>query len=174
MKHLEILVVADFPGDFRIYSRLLRGIPNFNYVCTRAENGGHALASLGNRHFDCILLDYSLPDIDGVTLLNKIRIDLPTLPVIILTGQARDDIAVAALKAGANNYIDKLDVSGTRLHDVITVAIAQCEAAQAETKPPLSFLLIDDSADDRETYIRLLRQTRYRSARCVEAASAKG
>ena len=139
----------------------------------RAEDAGHALASLGNRHFDCILLDYSLPDIDGVTLLKQIRAELPLTPVVMLTGQTWDDIAAAALNAGASNYINKSDVSDTRLHEVITAAIEQCEARQAETKPQLPFLLIDDNADDRETYIRLLQQTRYQSARCVEAATAE-
>ena len=70
-KHLDILIVGDLPNDFRIHSGLLRGIPDFNCECTRAEDADHALASLGNRHFDCILLDLSLPDIDGMTLLKR-------------------------------------------------------------------------------------------------------
>ena len=151
----------------------MRGIPDFNCECLRAEDADHALASLGNRHVDCVLLDLSLRDIDGMTLLKRIRGDLPTVPVVVLTGPVQDDVAAAALKAGASNYLDKSDISGTRLQDVIMAAIAQCEAAaQTEVKTPLPFLLIDDNADDRENYVRLLRRTPYRLARCVEAASA--
>ena len=107
-------------------------------------------------------------------MLKTIRDQRPDVPIVMLTAQARDDIAAAALKAGANDYINKSYVSGTRLHEVIVAAIAQAEAsALAEPKPQLPFLLIDDNADDRETYIHLLQKTPYRSARCVEAATAE-
>jgi CheY-like chemotaxis protein len=66
-QHLDVLVVEDILDEFEIYSRLLSSIPDHSYNCTQADNGSRAVDLLEQRHFDCILLDFFLPDMDGLT-----------------------------------------------------------------------------------------------------------
>jgi len=56
---------------------------------------------------DCVLLDYRLPDGDGLDCLRKIRQRHPDVPVIIITGAGSEEIAVEAMKLGATDYVVK-------------------------------------------------------------------
>jgi DNA-binding response OmpR family regulator len=59
-----------------------------------AGSGAGALKLIGNAAYDCVLLDYYLPDIDGLSLFERLRFAAPDLPVMILTGRGDEDIAV--------------------------------------------------------------------------------
>jgi diguanylate cyclase (GGDEF)-like protein/PAS domain S-box-containing protein len=71
--------------------------------------GARCLARLAEQSFDLLLLDNRLPDMDGVDVLNKLRADARTLPVVMLTGVGDEDIVVRALRAGVADYVSKSD-----------------------------------------------------------------
>jgi DNA-binding NtrC family response regulator len=74
-----------------------------------------ARSALRTAHPDAIVLDYRLPDGDTLTLLSEIKALHPTLPVVVLTGHASIDLAVTAVKLGADHFLTKPVELGTLL-----------------------------------------------------------
>jgi DNA-binding NtrC family response regulator len=77
------------------------------YQVATCADGVAALAELGRRPFDLLLTDLRMPGIDGMALLAEVRARWPETRVIMLTGYASLDNAVAAMKAGAFHYLAK-------------------------------------------------------------------
>jgi diguanylate cyclase (GGDEF)-like protein len=74
---------------------------------TTVETGPACLESLGKGRFDAVILDYSLPMMNGIEVLSEIQTRGYTVPVIMVTGQGDEKIAVEAMKRGAYDYIIK-------------------------------------------------------------------
>lgn len=72
-----------------------------------ANDGEAALESLAAHAFDGVVLDLGLPKIDGLEVLRRLRQNLPTLPVLILTARDGVEDRVAGLNAGADDYLTK-------------------------------------------------------------------
>jgi DNA-binding NarL/FixJ family response regulator len=72
-----------------------------------ACTGGEALALIESEHWDLLLLDIRLPDINGLEVLKRVKQKKPALPVLIFSMFAEDDYAMAALEAGAAGYLPK-------------------------------------------------------------------
>ena len=73
-----------------------------------------------------MLLDYSLPGHNGIEVLKRIRELHPFIPVIMLTGQGNETVAVAAMREGAQNYISKSTITPDAIQRAIQVAIEHC------------------------------------------------
>ena len=78
-----------------------------SFDVTLAETGAQGLARLEERPFDLMLLDVSLPDHNGLELLREIRGRDPSLSIILITAYGSIDMARAAFKSGAQDYITK-------------------------------------------------------------------
>ncbi|HUJ30778.1 MAG TPA: sigma-54 dependent transcriptional regulator [Candidatus Acidoferrum sp.] len=100
----SILVVDD---EAEIREGLEALLTSENFDVTLAESGEAGLQRLGDRPFDLLLLDVSLPDRNGIELLREIRQRDPQLPVILITAFGSIDMARAAFKSGAQDYITK-------------------------------------------------------------------
>ncbi|WGV27596.1 ATP-binding response regulator [Halotia branconii] len=98
-------------------------------------NGNDAFSSLKNTTYDCVFLDYRLPDQDGLTLIQKLRSWQIKVPLVILTAQGDEQIAVELMKAGATDYLSKSRVSSETLAQILRNAIrvhrAEMQAALA-------------------------------------------
>lgn len=90
-----------------------------------------AHSDFANTEFDLLLLDYRLPDIDGLNLIAEIRALNLNLPIIILTGQGDQEIAVEMMKAGAADYLLKDKIEPNILAKAINNAIRIHQAEQA-------------------------------------------
>ncbi len=100
----QALIVDDEAVIRNGISRALRGIG----IRTKSvESGRQALDLMRERHFDFVLLDIRMPDIDGVTLLKQIRSRYPETNVIMITGYPTIDSAVDCIKLGAIDYLVK-------------------------------------------------------------------
>lgn len=99
----RILIVED---EKKIARFLQLELEHEGYECVLEYNGGTALDRIGQDHFDLILLDIMLPDIDGLTICQRTR-EMSNVPIMILS--AKDDVEtkVAGLDLGANDYLTK-------------------------------------------------------------------
>jgi two-component system cell cycle sensor histidine kinase/response regulator CckA len=100
----RILIVDDEPHMCESLQVLLAGR---GFEVQTAGSGRHGLRALTRSSFDLVLLDLMLPDMSGLAVLEHIRKEYPGVLVIIFSGYASIDSAVAALKIGAFDYIRK-------------------------------------------------------------------
>lgn len=123
---IRVLIVDDSEDDCMVYSRALATNPDVHYVLEEAHDGAGALQCIAASEPNCILLDYSLPGHNGIEVLKSIRADHPFVPVLMLTGQGSEAIAVSAMQQGAQNYICKSAVNPDYIHRAIQLAISHC------------------------------------------------
>ncbi|MFP5287595.1 MAG: response regulator [Thermoanaerobaculia bacterium] len=119
---LRILIVDDSPEDRELYRRLLAQDPGQEYEFLEAELGEDGLDLARREKPDCLLLDYRLPDVDGLEFLDRLLQD-GLVPVIILTGQGSEAVAVQAMKSGAQDYLLKGAISRQELPRAVQNAV---------------------------------------------------
>jgi PAS domain S-box-containing protein len=121
-----LLIVEDAPTDRELYRRLLLKDPNCDYDLLEAGSVVDALKFCRMRSIDAILLDYQLPDGDGLEFIAELAAqrDCHLPPVVMLTGQGDENIAVQALKLGAQDYLVKRDLTPELLQSSIRNAIS--------------------------------------------------
>ena len=100
----KIIVVDD---EIRICDSLAYLLKSKDYEVTTAACGQDALARVGENAFDLAVLDIHLPDIFGTELIEKIKARNPDITVIVITGDANLDSALASLRCGAYDYLRK-------------------------------------------------------------------
>lgn len=106
-KDMSILIVDDFSTMRRIIKNLLRDL-GFNNT-TEADDGQTAWPMLQTGKFEFLVTDWNMPGMDGLTLLKHVRADenLSTLPVLLVTAEAKREQIVEAAQAGVNGYVVK-------------------------------------------------------------------
>lgn len=106
-KQMKILIVDDFSTMRRIIKNLLRDLGYTN--TEEADDGNTALPMLKADSFDFLITDWNMPGMQGIELLKAVRSDirLSSLPVLMVTAEARRDQIVVAAEAGVNGYIVK-------------------------------------------------------------------
>jgi two-component system chemotaxis response regulator CheY len=104
---MKILIVDDFSTMRRIVRNLLKELGYAN--AEEAEDGADALAKLKAGSFDFVVSDLNMPNMNGFELLRQIRADaqLKSLPVLLVTAEAKKEDIVTAAQIGANGYIVK-------------------------------------------------------------------
>ncbi len=107
IKERTLLIVDDEPDIFWAMEHLLK---QEGFALIRALNGIETIESIDKTHFDLVLLDAKLPDVEGLTLANKIKEIDSAVPIILLSGYlSRDDkIVQDSLSSGLiSGYISK-------------------------------------------------------------------
>jgi signal transduction histidine kinase len=129
-----ILVVDDSPEDRAVYRQYLQDA----YDIHEAERGTEILTLCQSLQPACLLLDYRLPDVDGLELLRRVRAQYEThaLPVLLLTGRGSETIAVEAMKQGAQDYLVKDALRPEALQRIIlnTIEIARLQRAHLQAQ----------------------------------------
>lgn len=120
-----LLLIDDSDEDRAVYRRYLEQNRECLYRILEAETGAQALQVAAEHRPDCILLDYRLPDADGLTLLARLTRQSVEDPyaIVMLTGAGEVSVAVQALKSGALDYLDKNDLNADRLHRSVQYAM---------------------------------------------------
>lgn len=99
----HVLIVDDEPAIRRF---LRTSLSAHNYVVTEATNGAEALTAVASQRPDLVILDLGLPDMDGIEVTWRLR-EWTRVPIIILTVQEQENAKIAALDAGADDYVTK-------------------------------------------------------------------
>ena len=105
---MRILCIEDEPSLGRI---LQKRLGRQGYAVTLAASGEEGLATCDKCRFDAIALDYSLPGISGIDVLRTLSKLDTAPPVVMVTGQGNEEVAVQAMKFGASDYVLK-DIQG--------------------------------------------------------------
>ena len=118
-----ILLVEDNPGDALLIKEALRDVTPPAFELYHVDRFNKAEQSLQERPFGAVLLDLSLPDASGIEMMGVLRDKFPTVPVVVLTGLDDDQVAVEAVRAGAQDYLVKGQIDGRLLVRSVTYAM---------------------------------------------------
>jgi PAS domain S-box-containing protein len=122
---LRILIIDDCPEDRELYRRLLGDDLVQGYEFVETTSGEEGLTLCSAQRPDCVLLDYRLPDLEGMDVLASLRsVDgFVPVPVVMLTAFGDDSLDEQAMRAGAQDYLAKSQVTGVLLRRAIRHAI---------------------------------------------------
>ncbi len=122
-KLVEVLLIEDNDADARFISEMFKEIKTTKYEVSRAKRLDDGLKLLDEDSFDVLLLDLSLPDSMGLSTFEKAHEHDPELPIVILSGLDDEEVAVRAVREGAQDYLMKGEVSGRLLSRALSYAI---------------------------------------------------
>ena len=113
-----VLVVDDSSIERTVVDGLLRSDGELDWIIEHAENGVQALAKMENLMPDVVITDMMMPEMDGLQLVVEARAAYPELPVILMTAQGSEALAVQALEKGAASYVPKAELAAKILDTV--------------------------------------------------------
>jgi len=128
----RILIAEDNADHAELSKSILQ--KNFHCIVDVTPNGKSCLELLRTHRFDILLLDYILPDCNGLTILNMLSDFKSDLAIIMITGQGDEKVAVEAMKAGAYDYIPKSTGYLTTLPLIVRKAIETHLLTQAQQR----------------------------------------
>jgi len=132
---ISVLIVEDHPV-VRSGIRMLLTEEGDIDVVAEASNGREALEFLENNRPDLLLLDISMPEVNGLEVTQHVREKYPSMPILILTMHEDERYFFQLLRAGATGYI----VKGAAPNDLVS-AVRAVAAGQAYLYPSLARLL---------------------------------
>ena len=141
-----LLVIDDDELDRKSVARAVKALGS-GYEMLEARNGRQGVELATAQPFDCILLDYRLPDMDGLDVLIELRERLGvTAPIVMLTGSGNEAVAVEAMKRGAQDYLPKSQLGPESLFRVVSNAIEKCtlQSKLAQAQQDLERLALYD------------------------------
>jgi FixJ family two-component response regulator len=124
-----IIHIVDDDDSFR--TALGRLIASYGFRVAFYESGDQFLTALPTPEPGCIVLDLQLPGLSGSALQERLAETAPLLPIIYLTGEGNIQAGVRAIKAGAEDFLEK-PASGEALKEAIDRALLQNERRRAE------------------------------------------
>jgi len=127
---VNILLVDDSRTIRNIQKNVLKQLGHTDIV--EAEDGVKALAIFKQQPPDLMLVDWNMPNMDGITLIRKVRETDKTVPIIMCTTEAEKSRVLEAIKAGVNNYIVK-PFTVESLGEKISQTMAKATGAAAAT-----------------------------------------
>lgn len=156
---LRVLYLEDNPVDADLtQATLLRLAPQMRFEVVPTLRVARQLLAGGTSSYDIVLSDLNLLDGSGFELLAHIRDHDFPLPVVLVTGSGDQEAAVAALKAGADDYLVKKDDYLKHLPQVLSSALARFLAARQRQSRPLRVLYAEPGAFDADLTQRHIAQ----------------
>ncbi|MDF2456581.1 MAG: ompR [Cytophagaceae bacterium] len=137
----RILVIDDSEDDTFFFKKALADA-GIESQLTCLTDGIAGLEALRQETYDCVFLDFQLPGIDGLSILQKIRREGKDMPIVMLTGQKDEQTIVRLMQAGATDYLPKATLSADSLRISIATArkvyLMQKEKSLAEASLKIS------------------------------------
>jgi PAS domain S-box-containing protein len=104
---INILLIEDSPVDAKLICHLLKKISPETYKVVLVTSLADAVAVLKDGEIDFVITDLTLPDADGLDTVNLIHNYMPSLPIIVLSGDEDEELAIRAMEEGAQDYLVK-------------------------------------------------------------------
>src|SRR5437868_4953679 len=123
---LRVLVIDDEPFHAEAIAESLQRV---GYDCAVATSGLEGAKRIDREDFDVVLTDLKMEDMDGLTLLRKVKQEAPEAEVVLITGHADVKTAVEAFKLGASDYLTK-PVDLIELRAIVNKAVERLRLAR--------------------------------------------
>jgi len=120
---LRLLLIEDNPIDASVIQHFLAHTNGMHIESEHAERLSTGLARLADGRFDAVLVDLNLPDSSGLDTVVRTHACNPRVPIVVLTGENADELALQAVKAGAEDYLCKSELEPRLLVRSIRYAI---------------------------------------------------
>ena len=133
----HILVIDD---SETVREAIASVLPKRDYALTMVANGTDGLSYLEQNVCDLIVLDYSLPDTNGLNLLHTLVKKCPDVPILMVTGSGSEKLAVKALKSGASDYLVKSSDFISKIPHVVRENLDKYEMRRRNRDLEMQFL----------------------------------
>jgi two-component system, cell cycle sensor histidine kinase and response regulator CckA len=127
---IKVLLVEDNPGDAQLILEVLSEVGTTDFQFEQLDRLGPALERLRGAAVDVVLLDLGLPDSQGIETFRRARREAPLQPIIVISGLDDEEVALEAVRSGAQDYLVKGRIEGHLLARVIRYAIERRRAEQ--------------------------------------------
>ena len=155
IQRLTVLVIDDNPADVRLLQDMLRTANGRGLDLPSADRLSTGIERLAAGDVDVVLLDLGLPDSRGLETFERAHAAAPDVPIIVLTGLDDDDVAAAAVRRGAQDYLAKDQIDADRLRRAIRYAVERHRLVtelRARTKEALAgeerYRIVAEGASD--------------------------
>ena len=154
IKQIKILLIEDNPGDAELIRELLVVENSADIYVSYSTSLSSAIKLLESETFDVILSDLGLPDSRGIETFLKVHSLFPAVPVIVLTGLSDEELAIKAVKNGAQDYLVKGQVESGLLvrsiqYSIVTAQIIDTIGNQSQR---------DKDPSGANPYVRLVQK----------------
>lgn len=129
---MHLLVVEDDPV---IADHIVSGLGLFGHSATLARTGGEALQAMTSQSHDAVVLDRMLPDMDGVSIIQQMRDEDASLPLLMLSALGSVKHRIEGLQVGADDYLAKpfdIDELAARLQAIVRRGAGRADATSLE------------------------------------------
>ncbi|MDQ6711385.1 MAG: diguanylate cyclase response regulator [Candidatus Dormibacteraeota bacterium] len=120
---LRILLIEDNPGDVRLMAEALKDAKRGIFVLESVGTLADGLTRLAAADFDVVLLDLSLPDSHGLQTFRTLQAQVANVPVVVMSGDEDESVAMAAVNEGAQDFLVKQRVDGDAVGRAIRYAL---------------------------------------------------
>ncbi|HRJ44129.1 MAG TPA: response regulator, partial [Caldilineaceae bacterium] len=145
---IHLLLVEDSPLDARLLLDYLRRMTKANFQTVVVDTLENALTYLDTNPVDLIILDLVLPDSQGSETLIRLLERQSTIPVIVLSGLNDEELAVEAVRLGAQDYLVKSQVNSDLIFKSIAYAIKRGQVMEALRESEERYALAAQAAND--------------------------
>ncbi len=134
-RYLQILLVEDSLGDAALLEMSLTESVYGNFQVTMVRRLDEAISRLSRESFDAILLDLGLPESQGLQTLQRMKPKAGNAPIIVLTGLSDENLAIQAMKEGAQDYLVKSEVERGLVGRAVRYVIERTRASAPPSTP---------------------------------------
>ena len=139
--HASLLIVDDSQAERQLMTLALGAAFPEAEICS-ADHPALAIEMCAARAFDCVLMDYNMPDIDGLALGQQLRVDHAYLATVLMTSVGDEMLAADALRSGISDYIPKSRITTQSLQRAVGRSVHACSQAR----------LIDEQREELENF----------------------
>jgi PAS domain S-box-containing protein len=158
---LHVLIVEDNPGDVDLIREALSETESVSFQIEAVSTLSEALARLKHEGVDLVLLDLGLLDSKGLETFHRLLEAASHIPVIILTGEDNQEMAVLAVRGGAQDYLIKGQIGGTLLMRAVRYAVERKRSEEALRESENKYRFLTEKMVDMVWTVNMDMQTTY-------------